>query len=229
MARTFTMAGLAVCACLAAPAFAQDFSVSSAGGDWVFGTDFTAVTVGGGFGTDNDERGDVIGFLFTVGDLPISVSAIGFWDADEDRFDVAHDVGIYRQSDMVLIVRSTVAGGVDARLEDQFRYVDIAPTVLPAGASYQVVGYRPPGSVDLVAFNFNEFSVPSRLITFDGGIFLNTPDGLTFATDNPGTRNGIFGTNFQFTVAGDCDPCDMDCDGDVDAFDIEPFLDCLFP
>ena len=153
MARTFTMAGLAVCACLAAPAFAQDFSVSSAGGDWVFGTDFTAVTVGGGFGTDNDERGDVIGFLFTVGDLPISVSAIGFWDADEDGFDVAHD----------------------------------------------------------------------------GGIFLNTPDGLTFATDNPGTRNGIFGTSFQFTVAGDCDPCDMDCDGDVDAFDIERFLDCLFP
>ena len=26
----------------------------------------------------------------------------------------------------------------------------------------------------------------------------------------------------------ECDPCDMDCDGDVDAFDIEPFLALLF-
>ena len=25
-----------------------------------------------------------------------------------------------------------------------------------------------------------------------------------------------------------CDPCDMDCNGVVDAFDIEPFLDLLF-
>ncbi len=25
-----------------------------------------------------------------------------------------------------------------------------------------------------------------------------------------------------------CDPCDMNCDGDINAFDIEPFLDLLF-
>ena len=28
--------------------------------------------------------------------------------------------------------------------------------------------------------------------------------------------------------ASDCDPCDMNCDGDIDAFDIEPFLGLLF-
>lgn len=27
----------------------------------------------------------------------------------------------------------------------------------------------------------------------------------------------------------ECDPCDMDCNGDINAFDIEPFLSCLFP
>ncbi len=26
-----------------------------------------------------------------------------------------------------------------------------------------------------------------------------------------------------------CDPCDMNCDGDINALDIEPFLNCLFP
>ena len=30
---------------------------------------------------------------------------------------------------------------------------------------------------------------------------------------------------FQVEV---CDPCDVNCDGDVNAFDIEPFLDLLF-
>ena len=27
---------------------------------------------------------------------------------------------------------------------------------------------------------------------------------------------------------GGCQPCDMNCDGDINAFDIEPFLDLLF-
>ncbi len=27
---------------------------------------------------------------------------------------------------------------------------------------------------------------------------------------------------------GECDPCDMDCDGAINAFDIEPFLNILF-
>ena len=29
-------------------------------------------------------------------------------------------------------------------------------------------------------------------------------------------------------IGGACDPCDMNCDGDINAFDIEPFLDLLF-
>ena len=34
--------------------------------------------------------------------------------------------------------------------------------------------------------------------------------------------------NFVMTREPDCDPCDMDCDGDINAFDIEPFLGLLF-
>ena len=36
---------------------------------------------------------------------------------------------------------------------------------------------------------------------------------------------------FWAAAGGDsppCGPCDMNCDGDVNAFDIEPFLDLLF-
>ncbi len=33
---------------------------------------------------------------------------------------------------------------------------------------------------------------------------------------------------FWAVAAAPCDPCDMDCDGDINAFDIEPFLTLLF-
>ena len=53
---------------------------------------------------------------------------------------------------------------------------------------------------------------------FDGTVFrviaagdLIAPEGLALELDG-----------------GDCDPCDMNCDGEVNAFDIEPFLDLLF-
>ncbi|MCH7872045.1 MAG: hypothetical protein IID33_10135, partial [Planctomycetes bacterium] len=32
----------------------------------------------------------------------------------------------------------------------------------------------------------------------------------------------------SFTVVSPCDPCDMNCDGTVDAVDIEFFIDILF-
>ena len=31
-----------------------------------------------------------------------------------------------------------------------------------------------------------------------------------------------------YEFQGNCEPCDMNCDGSIDAFDIEPFLDLLF-
>ena len=44
-------------------------------------------------------------------------------------------------------------------------------------------------------------------------------NGAAVFTNNAGRR---------FTVVAPCEPCDMDCDGQVNAFDIEPFLDLLF-
>ena len=36
------------------------------------------------------------------------------------------------------------------------------------------------------------------------------------------------GENHSLGLKAGCDPCDANCDGTVDAFDIEPFLDLLF-
>lgn len=154
-----------------------------------------AVTIGGA-GTTDDDTDDVTGFVFTVGDLPIAVDELGFWDFGSDGLNVAHDVGIFRQSDQAIIVQGTVPAGVDAPLDGGFRYVSIPAITLLAGESYQAVAYRPAPVTDLVGVNFPTFSSASA-ITVDQGIFLNGTGGLAFATSNPGTANGVFGPNFK--------------------------------
>ena len=75
--------------------------------------------------------------------------------------------------------------------------------------------------------------------TIDGGGEMFTAGGSfelsgTIGQPDAGTMSG---GNFELTGGfwairgGDsppCDPCDMNCDGDINALDIEPFLDLLF-
>ena len=55
-----------------------------------------------------------------------------------------------------------------------------------------------------------------------------------FAINPAGATRGHFGgynlggDDIFLARFSDCDPCDMNCDGEVNAFDIEPFLDMLF-
>ncbi len=48
-------------------------------------------------------------------------------------------------------------------------------------------------------------------------------------TPNTGFVAIAAGSNHSLGIMGSsCDPCDMNCDGDVNALDIEPFLELLF-
>ena len=47
-----------------------------------------------------------------------------------------------------------------------------------------------------------------------------------YGDSDGGSRRGAVWMLFLDGVP--CDPCDMNCDGSIDAFDIEPFLDLLF-
>ena len=77
---------------------------------------------------------------------------------------------------------------------------------------------------------------------FDGGALADPPNparldqlecrfrGFVW-TENLGWLNLDHATHFvalKPAECGTCDPCDMNCDGDVNALDIEPFLDLLF-
>lgn len=49
--------------------------------------------------------------------------------------------------------------------------------------------------------------------------------GVGFSSVGGASASGIA----RWDCGDGCDPCDMNCDGGIDASDIEPFLNCLFP
>ena len=57
---------------------------------------------------------------------------------------------------------------------------------------------------------------PLGEFTFEAGMWMD-------ATEVAGTGVALISADDEV-----CDPCDMNCDGAIDAFDIEPFLDLLF-
>jgi hypothetical protein len=69
-----------------------------------------------------------------------------------------------------------------------------------------------------------------RLIDLNGdGDFMD--EGETIVWADGGAGSGVFIDNarcMDYLQGEACQPCDMNCDGDVNAFDIEPFLDLLF-
>ncbi|MCZ6817849.1 MAG: hypothetical protein O7F76_14275 [Planctomycetota bacterium] len=68
-----------------------------------------------------------------------------------------------------------------------------------------------------------------------GGEMFSTGGGFELGgTIGQPDANEVVLTGGEFELIGgfwavaECDPCDMNCDGVVDALDIEPFLDLLF-
>ena len=177
-----------------------------------------AVVVGNPGQTDGHTT-DSIGFLFNVGNQPISVSDLGFWDAGSNGLNSAHDVGIFRQSDRAMMVRGTVATGVGSPLDDGFRYVSVPETILEAGELYQAVAYRPAGTTDLIGFNFNQFS-PASEITIPHAVFEFGTGELTFATINR-PEDGFLGANFKFEAVPEPSTAgDTNADGLVNIDDL---------
>lgn len=80
-----------------------------------------------------------IGQLFTVGGSNITVVSLGAYDQNNDGFVTQSGipVGIFRQSDSVLLASTTVVSG-DPLVSD-FRFHPIAPLTLLAGQQYDVV------------------------------------------------------------------------------------------
>ena len=116
-----------------------------------------------------------------------------------------------------------------------------------AGGGYNSFGLRADGSI--VAWGYNEFGqtdVPAPNTDFiavaggshclglkvDGSIVAwgrNTTGQTNIQSPNTGFAAVAGGYYHSVGLKGDdCDACDMNCDGEINSFDIEPFLDLLF-
>jgi hypothetical protein len=73
-----------------------------------------------------------LGFTFTVVNLPMTVTALGYFDYQMDGFATPHDVGIYNSSG-TLLTHALLSAGTVNQLTGNFRYTDITPITLAAG------------------------------------------------------------------------------------------------
>ena len=144
-------------------------------------------------GTSGFANGDQTwGWAFTLSS-PVLVTELGLWDQNNDGLSASHVVTIWTSTG-TLEAQGTIPSGTGATLTNGFRYVSIAPVVLPAG-SYTIGGFYS-GGQDQIASLASAVTTASG-VTFNGDRFesgLVYPDA-SFAT------NSFFGPNFQFTTS----------------------------
>jgi hypothetical protein len=141
---------------------------------------------------------DVTGFKFTVGANAIVVSQLGFYDEGKNGLGDAHDVGIFDPATGQLVVGGQVPAGTAVPESGGFRYVDVAPTVLNAGTTYSMLGYRPTAA-DGIAFFSPDFAA-APFITYESDLALNGTGGLVFTDASFGLPTSWFGPSFTATV-----------------------------
>jgi hypothetical protein len=133
------------------------------------------------------------GWAFTLSS-PVLVTELGLWDRDNDGLGKAHIVTIWTSTG-TQEVQGTIPSGTGATLTNGFRYVSIAPFLLPAG-NYTIGGFYSPGP-DNIAFLASTIATASS-VTYDGsrGEF-----GFAFPPGDVNTvSDSYLGPNFQFSA-----------------------------
>ena len=241
---------LAAAAVLAAPALAQDFGAAlPAGRDsetspsqgWTFGTaceyqidsgvsNNSIGLINGGemaalfpFQSDNScETITHIGMgigtpAFPSGIFLGSTVRVFVWDDPNNDGD---------PSDMVFIQENS--GVVTEEDNDVMNMIALDPPVAVDSAFFagfsivQDAGTFPAGYDQTISSNGRTWATGAPAPPFD-------PSNPEITLTDLGTIAGLDGVwMLRAFSEGGCEPCDMNCDGAVNAFDIEPFLDLLF-
>lgn len=126
------------------------------------------------------------GYSFNVGNTGMVATHLSLWDRDGDGLDVAHEVGLWNPSG-VLIASATIPAGVAAPLVDGFRIVDIPDVALPIGDGYVVGGLFVAPTLDNLAFGLTGI-VTAPGITYVDGLYINNGiASLTLPTTSLGS------------------------------------------
>jgi hypothetical protein len=136
------------------------------------------------------------GFEFQPG-TDILVTALGYYDRNQDGLTLAHPVAIYDMNSGSQLALTIVGPGSGSSLLGLFQYKTISPLRLQAGKSYMVAGFHPGSGGDLAA-DFN----PATAVTIAAGLtyqgyFYSFNGSLTLPTTAGGSEM-FFGPNFQF-------------------------------
>ena len=120
------------------------------------------------------DRNNTFGWRFTP-NTDIDITALGFFDATSlpsgtgAGLTQAHDVGIYRVSDQVLVASTTIPAGLVGDLNAKFRYVTLpTPVRLAGGLTYLMAGFALSLSPDPAAAASNWAMAP-------GIVYANSP------------------------------------------------------
>ncbi len=154
--------------------------------------DFSASSTLGGLSVHTQ----TLGWRFILNST-IAVTDLGFFDANQDGLGESHQVAIWDGSGSIL-VQGTV--GTSAPLDNKFRYVSVAGTVLNPGQTYTI-------GATFRAFSPDDLIVPASGLTTDPGItFSVAAYGLGSGLVRPNVFSGLtgyFGPNFKFAGSVD--------------------------
>jgi hypothetical protein len=137
------------------------------------------------------------GFEFRP-DTDILVTALGYYDRNQDGLTLAHPVAIYDMNSGSQLALTIVGPGSGSSLLGLFQYKTISPLRLQAGKSYMVAGFHPGSGGNDLAADFN----PATAVTIASGLtyqgyFYSFNSSLTLPA-TAGSPEMFFGPNFQF-------------------------------
>ena len=139
--------------------------------------------------------GTTYGWSFSVGETPLSVTHLGYFDAGLDGLVDEHRVGIWDFSG-ALLVEGTVPAGAIGTDAGAYAFTSVDATTLPANETYFIGGMSPSASDAVIAFAGPQTYAPQ--VTYLGASYSET-GGFTAPDTLYGASHGIFGPNFQFT------------------------------
>jgi VPDSG-CTERM motif len=137
---------------------------------------------------------DTLGYAFTLSSQ-VTVTDLGFWDQGSNGLGNSRQVTIWNSLG-VKEAQGTVLSGTMSPITNGFRYVSIAPVVLPAG-SYTIGAFYPTLASDEAGILVGTIT-PASGITYGGSRAI---EGDAFPPNDAFTlQNSYFGPNFQFTT-----------------------------
>ena len=141
-----------------------------------------------------------IGYGFSLS-IPLSLTALGFHDADEDGLLADHTVGLFDANSQALLASATVPAGQGAALVGGYRWVAIPDLLLQAG-SYVIAATMPgdPARFDAVLYSATSVSgLPGFQMGAASLSEVGSGSAPTFPTVDEAVPYGFIGPNFAIS------------------------------